>query len=101
MSSDGLCLLSFDGGGVRRLSTLYILREIMAALNHAREEAGLPNVKPCETFDLIGGTSTGGYVVLLFAAYGRFYSLRSHSSCLHADKFQFDRDNARATRNGC
>lgn len=60
MSSDGLCLLSLDGGGVRGLSSLYILREIMVALNHARTEAGLSEVKPCEVFDLIGGTSTGG-----------------------------------------
>ena len=60
MPSDSLCLLSLDGGGVRGLSTLYILREIMVALNHARAEAGEPPVKPCDVFDLIGGTSTGG-----------------------------------------
>jgi hypothetical protein len=35
-SVDGakLCLLSLDGGGVRGLSTLYILKGIMAVLNH-------------------------------------------------------------------
>jgi hypothetical protein len=32
-------------------------------LNQARQAAGLPSVKPCEVFDLIGGTSTGGYVM--------------------------------------
>lgn len=60
MPSDSLCLLSLDGGGVRGLSTLYILRDIMVALNDAREQAGLPSAKPCDVFDLIGGTSTGG-----------------------------------------
>lgn len=59
----GLCLLSLDGGGVRGLSTLYILKSVMTLLNHERKEIGLPPVKPCEIFDLIGGTSTGGYVL--------------------------------------
>jgi hypothetical protein len=54
------CLLSLDGGGVRGLSTLYILKGLMDRLNH---ELKPPSpVKPCEVFDLIGGTSTGGYV---------------------------------------
>jgi Patatin-like phospholipase len=58
----GLCLLSLDGGGVRGLSMLYILKGLMTQLNQARQAADLPSVKPCEVFDLIGGTSTGGYV---------------------------------------
>lgn len=58
----GLYLLSLDGCGVRGLSTLYVLKHIMDNLNHEREDASLPKVKPCEVFDLIGGTSTGGYV---------------------------------------
>jgi patatin-like phospholipase/acyl hydrolase len=60
VDTTGLCLLSLDGGGVRGLSSLYILKSIMDQLNHARARAGLPPVKPCEVFDLIGGTSTGG-----------------------------------------
>lgn len=60
LDSSGLCLLSLDGGGVRGLSTLYILKSIMDRLNAERKEAGSPAVKPCEVFDLIGGTSTGG-----------------------------------------
>lgn len=58
----GLCLLSLDGGGVRGLSTLYILKGLMTQLNHERGSTRLPAVKPCEIFDLIGGTSTGGYL---------------------------------------
>lgn len=58
LNSNGLCLLSLDGGGVRGLSTLYIVRDIMAQLSHERDD-GKP-LKPCDVFDLIGGTSTGG-----------------------------------------
>jgi len=61
----GLCLLSFDGGGVRGLSSLYILQGLMKRLNAERKKEKLPLVKPCEVFDLIGGTSTGGLVIFL------------------------------------
>jgi len=60
LDTEGLCLLSLDGGGVRGLSTLYILKSIMDRLNYERKKDNLPVVKPCEVFDLIGGTSTGG-----------------------------------------
>jgi len=60
LETRGLCLLSLDGGGVRGLSTLYILKGLMQRLNDEREELKLPRVKPCDIFDLIGGTSTGG-----------------------------------------
>ena len=59
LDSTGLCLLSLDGGGVRGLSTLYILKGLMDRLNQVRPK-GAPIKKPCEVFDLIGGTSTGG-----------------------------------------
>jgi patatin-like phospholipase/acyl hydrolase len=62
VDTTGLCLLSLDGGGVQGLSTLYILKGIMDRLNYTRHESKLPPMKPCEVFDLIGGTSTGGYV---------------------------------------
>lgn len=58
----GLCLLSLDGGGVRGLSTLHVLKSLMTRLNHERQKSGNPALKPCELFDLIGGTSTGGYI---------------------------------------
>lgn len=60
LESNGLCLLSLDGGGVRGLSTLHILKGIMTRLDRARQRENLPSLKPCEIFDLIGGTSTGG-----------------------------------------
>lgn len=53
-------LTSSDGGGIRGLSSLLILENIM---EHLRLEKGLNQVpRPCDYFDLIGGTSTGGYV---------------------------------------
>jgi len=49
---------SADGGGIRGISSLLILENIMEKL---RDADGLDNVpRPCEYFDLIGGTSTGG-----------------------------------------
>lgn len=48
------------GGGISGLSTLHVLRELFSQLNAKRENSGLPTVKPCEVFDLIGGTGVGG-----------------------------------------
>lgn len=58
----GLCLLLLDGGGIRGLSTVCILKGLMARLNDECQKSNLPPVKPCEVFDLIAGTSTGGLV---------------------------------------
>jgi hypothetical protein len=60
LDSTGYCLLSLDGGGVRGLATLYILQRTMKELNIKRKAKGLGPKKPCDIFDLIGGTSTGG-----------------------------------------
>ena len=54
-----LCLLSLDGGGVRGLSTLQILKRLMESINPDNPP------KPCEYFDMIGGTSTGGLIALM------------------------------------
>ena len=43
-----------DGGGIRGLSQLYILRNLMRSID------GQSPPKPCEVFDLICGSSTGG-----------------------------------------
>lgn len=47
-------LLALDGGGVRGLSALMILQQLMEAINPDAPP------KPCDHFDMIGGTSTGG-----------------------------------------
>jgi len=49
-------LLSLDGGGIRGLSSLIILKHLMEQLDPQNPP------KPCDYFHLIGGTSTGGYV---------------------------------------
>ena len=49
-----------DGGGIRGLSELVILHEIMERVKMRKGLADLP--KPCDYFHLIGGTGTGGYV---------------------------------------
>jgi patatin-like phospholipase/acyl hydrolase len=55
----GIRLLALDDGGIRGLSTLQILDQLMTAVNPT-----LPP-HPCDFFDLIGGTGTGGYVGLI------------------------------------
>lgn len=53
---EDLCLLSLDGGGVRGLSTLQIVKQLMENVD------SLNPPRPCDYFDLIGGTNTGGQV---------------------------------------
>jgi hypothetical protein len=65
-----ICILSLDGGGVRGLSSLLILRELMAQLQASRRAAGTVSttselLRPCDEFDLIVGTGTGGISALL------------------------------------
>ncbi|KAL9072045.1 MAG: hypothetical protein Q9161_003819 [Pseudevernia consocians] len=62
---NGLCLLSLDGGGVRGLSTLLILKHIMQKINEKRQPKGLSYARPCDVFDMIGGTSTGGLIAIM------------------------------------
>lgn len=55
-SGEQLCLLALDGGGVRGLSSLVIIEELMRKIDAQNPP------KPCDYFDMIGGTSTGGSV---------------------------------------
>ena len=59
MSWNGIRLLTLDGGGVRGLSSLMILRRLMATVDPAAPP------KPCDYFDMIGGTSTGGLIAIM------------------------------------
>ncbi|CAE6449103.1 unnamed protein product [Rhizoctonia solani] len=61
--SRGLRLLSLDGGGIRGLSSLLILKEIMGRLKRDEGLAEIP--RPCDYFDVIGGTSTGGLIAIM------------------------------------
>lgn len=59
MAEGELNILSLDGGGVRALSTLHILKNIMEAIDRENPP------KPCDFFDMIGGTGSGGCVTFL------------------------------------
>ncbi|KAG0650465.1 Kinesin light chain [Hyphodiscus hymeniophilus] len=65
LNEEGLCILSLDGGGVRGLSSLLIIKALMSTINEERKQDGQPSVKPCQLFDLIGGTSTGGIIAIM------------------------------------
>ena len=66
-------ILSLDGGGVRGLSTLLILRDIMEEIGRRTGTSG--SAKPCDYFDLIGGTSTGGLIAIMLGLLGMVCSL--------------------------
>ncbi|KLO97050.1 calcium-independent phospholipase A2 [Fusarium fujikuroi] len=59
----GLRILSLDGGGVKGYGSLLILRRIFRTMV---TEGGLEKEPlPCEVFDLIVGTSTGGLIAIM------------------------------------
>ncbi|KAI1496127.1 FabD/lysophospholipase-like protein [Biscogniauxia marginata] len=63
-----LKILSLDGGGVRGISSLQILQELMEKI---KETQGLDEIpRPCDIFDLIGGTSTGGIMAIMLGRLG-------------------------------
>jgi patatin-like phospholipase/acyl hydrolase len=47
-----------DGGGILGVSELLIIEQIMKRIKQEQRLADVP--KPCEYFDMIGGTGTGG-----------------------------------------
>lgn len=57
MPDQEIRLLALDGGGVRGLSSLLILQQLMETIDPDSPP------KPCDYFDMIGGTSTGGLVI--------------------------------------
>jgi patatin-like phospholipase/acyl hydrolase len=61
MPGRDLKLLCLDGGGIRGLSSLLILQRLMETIDSERPP------KPCDYFDIIGGTSTGGYFDFLIS----------------------------------
>ena len=61
-------ILSLDGGGVRGLSSLLILREVMEDIE--RRTGAHETPKPSGYFDVIGGTSTGGLIAIMLGLLG-------------------------------
>ncbi|KAL2890555.1 Vegetative incompatibility protein HET-E-1 [Ceratocystis lukuohia] len=56
-------LLSLDGGGVCGLSSLLILENIMECIQKSEGLSEVP--RPCDRFDLIGGTGIGGITAIM------------------------------------
>ncbi|KAF8544998.1 FabD lysophospholipase-like protein, partial [Trichophaea hybrida] len=52
-----------DGGGIRGVSELVILDELMSRIQHKLGLCELP--RPYQYFDIIGGTSTGGLIAIM------------------------------------
>ncbi|RAL12541.1 uncharacterized protein BO97DRAFT_344851 [Aspergillus homomorphus CBS 101889] len=59
MVERNISLLSLDGGGVRSLSSLYILKHIMESID------GENTPRPCDYFNLIGGSGSGGLIAIM------------------------------------
>jgi len=63
-----LRILSLDGGGVRGFSMLILLQELMHRTYveiHGNAPTADQIPKPCDHFDLIGGTGTGGLIAIM------------------------------------
>jgi patatin-like phospholipase/acyl hydrolase len=69
-----------DGGGVRGLTTLLILKRLMYLIQPNDDDYKLP--KPCEYFDLIAGTSTGGLIAIML---GRLVSWKLFANAVNSD----------------
>jgi Patatin-like phospholipase len=67
-----------DGGGIRGLSELLILERIMVKLKTKNNLQHVPI--PADVFDMIGGTSTGGYVTKVLSE-GTILTLTAQVNC--------------------
>src|SRR5271170_588332 len=65
-----LRILSLDGGGVRGMSSLFMLKAIideiqLKLIEEFKPLEPIPPIRPCQIFDLICGTSTGGLIAIM------------------------------------
>ncbi|KAF3062292.1 Calcium-independent phospholipase A2-gamma [Daldinia childiae] len=60
---EALRVLSLDGGGIKGYTSLIILQRIFRTLQDIKPCD--PPLKPCQVFDLIVGTSTGGLIAIM------------------------------------
>jgi predicted acylesterase/phospholipase RssA len=63
-TKEALKVLCLDGGGCRGQGQILLLRHLFG---HLPLECSVDDVKPCDYFDLICGTSSGGIVALMLA----------------------------------
>ncbi|KAI9461106.1 acyl transferase/acyl hydrolase/lysophospholipase [Boletus coccyginus] len=62
-------VLSIDGGGFKGLACLFVLAHLMVEISGGDDEDA-PIHRPCQIFDLICGTSTGGLIAILLGRFG-------------------------------
>ena len=61
----GLRVLALDGGGVKGLFSIIVLEHLMEAVRQIDAPDITDALKPCNYFDLICGTSTGGLLAIM------------------------------------
>lgn len=61
--AQSLRILCIDGGGIKGYTALLILRRIFRTLS--ADMGGNLSPRPCDIFDLIAGTSTGGIIAVM------------------------------------
>ena len=67
-----------DGGGIRGLSSLLILKDLMRYVNESvlsleqseAGSAGRQEIQPHDIFNLVAGTSTGGLIAIMLGKLG-------------------------------
>lgn len=77
-----LRILSLDGGGVRGISSLCVLQIVMDQIKlkliaDFKPLEPIPPLRPCDFFNLICGTSTGGLIAIML---GRLEMVYFHIS---------------------
>ena len=71
-------ILALDGGGIRGLSSLLILEKLMREVQRSKGGSSDDDPPlPCEYFDLICGTSTGGLIAIML---GRLRMVNRHKT---------------------
>lgn len=68
--ASGKRLLSIDGGGFRGLGSLLVIEAIAAAAHTLCRKPGTQPIRPCDIFDIISGSSTGGLLAVLLGRLG-------------------------------
>jgi patatin-like phospholipase/acyl hydrolase len=66
--TESLRVLCLDGGGIKGYTSLLILKRIFRTMQAEGSLESLP--KPCDIFDLIVGTSTGGLIAVMLGRLG-------------------------------
>lgn len=73
-------ILSLDGGGIRGFASLLILKDIMRGIARRSDQPNRTPL-PCEYFDLICGTSTGGLIAIMLGRLRMVPSITCKHNC--------------------